>query len=782
MKIIHSLYLVILTLSIACLSYSQSVTGYLSDPTGENLPGGNVYILSTNTGTSTNLDGFYTLILAPGTHQIVFSYMGYQNDTITFILNPGKTIRKDVILKESPLQFESVNVYAEKYNSAEMIILTAIERKNEYLSKIKNYVYDAYIKTVFLVQKDSINVIGGITEVQSVGYFQLPDKFQEIVLAKKQTANFSDFFNVFTTGRIISTLDDIIHIDELAVISPLNTNTLDYYNFEMIDTTFFNSKRVFQISVKPKKENLPLFEGEISIIDKIFTIIKVHLWGKERIKATIKSDVEIYQSFREFENYFWLPVQSNLFFNLDMGLPGVKKLGIKQYGQLTNYVLNDVNFEHKFSNKIIKHSDDYSLENDSLWKSRQGLSLSEDEKQAYKSLDSLMATKNFIVKALLELPNLYISIKKMPATKISDFYRFNRVEGSYAGIGFDSKEYINRYNFKLIFGYGFSDKKTNYSFETGIEIIPDVFTLLGGYKKSITFLDPHYDYHRLDISFQGLILRNDYADYYYSKGWYIGGTLQLSQNFKASGTYTKHEDSNAFTTNDYSVFGNRDLRNDVQVSSGKFNELTLSLNYDNRKYRDFGWGNIQDNSRNFLRIQLDGVWAPRDWNSDIWFSQVNLALISYNKIPPFFNISFSFLGGYLDNNSMIQRRFHLPGSYGSFTNPRMFRTLRNDNYVGKYYLCFFLENNFKNTLFNLLSVPFFKQSKYDLYLFGNFGWMNNIEWENSQGVESIKNIPFSEIGFGLGNILLFLRLDFAWRISHRTRNNFSFRITSSLNY
>jgi len=777
MKISYSILLI-----LCSTVYSQSISGYLKDVDGSKLPSGNVYILGTNRGTATNTDGYYSIFLSPGTHKIVFSYLGYQNDTLVVTINSNNNIVKNVILQPSSIQLDFVSVYAEKYNSAEMIILNAIERKNEYLSKIKNYEYDAYNKTVFRIPKDSIHNIGGITEVQSKGFFEFPDKFQEIVVAKKQTANFSDLFNIFTTGRIISVLNDVIHIDELAVISPLSTNALEYYDFKMIDTTYFNSKRVYHISIKPKKENIPLFEGDIKIVDKIFTVIEIHLWGVERIKATIKSDVEIYQSFREFENYFWLPVQANLFYRLDMGLPGIKKLHIKQYGQLTNYVLNDPNFKHKFSSIIVKQADNNLTENDSVWNSQNALPLTQDEKNAYRSLDSLMKTKNLIIKTLLKLPAYYISLKQLPVTEFSDFYRFNRVEGNYLGVGFDSKQLLDKMNFNLILGHGFGNKKTIYSFDSRFQIGSSFFSLFAGYKNVTQFLDPYYQYNKLDLTFQGLVLRNDYADYYYSKLGYVGLDLQLSQNLNGNISYSKHKDSNARLSDSYSIFGKKNLRNDVLIKEGDFNEIAISLDFDNRKYRDFGWGDILDNSRDFLRLRLNANWAPKNWNNDISFSQLNFVFNIYKRIPPYFNVNFSLLSGYLDNISIIQRRFHLPGSYGSYTNPRMFRTLRNDIYVGKYYLCFFIENNFKNTIFNLLSIPFFKQSKYDLYIFGNLGWMNNVKWENNQNVETIRNIPYSEIGFGIGNILLYLRMDFAWKISHRGYNNFNFKITSNLNY
>jgi hypothetical protein len=61
------------------------ITGKVLDKsTGEPLPGVNIIIKGTSYGTSTNLDGEYTILnIQPGKYDITFGFIGYTPLTIT---------------------------------------------------------------------------------------------------------------------------------------------------------------------------------------------------------------------------------------------------------------------------------------------------------------------------------------------------------------------------------------------------------------------------------------------------------------------------------------------------------------------------------------------------------------------------------------------------------------------------------------------------------------------------------------------------------------------------
>jgi hypothetical protein len=262
----------------------------------------NVYVPGGNNGTISNSDGYYQLRLSAGEHEIVFSYIGFLNDTLRVRLKAGQVLRKSVVLQEHALQGSTIIVFAKQYNDAEEIVAQTIENKKRYLSSIQNYEYEAYQKTVIRVDtKRQKRRIGGILETKSIGYFAQPDHFQEVVLASRQSKNFSQLTNVLAVGRIPNLLEESLTFDEMRVLSPLSSKALDYYDYAMRDTTFLNNQMVFNIRFKPKNSSLPLFSGTMSIVDGVFAVIACELNGGKRIVTKLRDQIHIVQKFRSFE-------------------------------------------------------------------------------------------------------------------------------------------------------------------------------------------------------------------------------------------------------------------------------------------------------------------------------------------------------------------------------------------------------------------------------------------------------------------------------------------------
>ena len=71
----------LLLLTSQVFAQVQKISGALTDSSGEPLIGASVYVIGTNKGTSTDVDGKYT-IEAKGNDKIRFSYVGYKTKTV----------------------------------------------------------------------------------------------------------------------------------------------------------------------------------------------------------------------------------------------------------------------------------------------------------------------------------------------------------------------------------------------------------------------------------------------------------------------------------------------------------------------------------------------------------------------------------------------------------------------------------------------------------------------------------------------------------------------------
>jgi hypothetical protein len=102
-----SLLFALLTCSIQAQTYTLS--GYVRDSAnGEELIGASVVAEKSRQGTVTNNYGFYNLSLPAGTHNIVFSYIGYQTVSKTVVMNGNKSL--NISLFEGAVELQAVEV------------------------------------------------------------------------------------------------------------------------------------------------------------------------------------------------------------------------------------------------------------------------------------------------------------------------------------------------------------------------------------------------------------------------------------------------------------------------------------------------------------------------------------------------------------------------------------------------------------------------------------------------------------------------------------------------
>ncbi|MGM0532709.1 MAG: SusC/RagA family TonB-linked outer membrane protein, partial [Bacteroidota bacterium] len=84
MKKTMRLFFVLFFMTIPLMVFGQerTVTGTVTDSEGSPLPGVTVLVEGTNDGTVTNSDGFFEISLAEGQNNLVFSFIGFQSETV----------------------------------------------------------------------------------------------------------------------------------------------------------------------------------------------------------------------------------------------------------------------------------------------------------------------------------------------------------------------------------------------------------------------------------------------------------------------------------------------------------------------------------------------------------------------------------------------------------------------------------------------------------------------------------------------------------------------------
>ena len=371
-------------------------------------------------------------------------------------------------------------------------------------------------------------------------------------------------------------------------------------------------------------------------------------------------------------------------------------------------------------------------------------------------------------------------------TGFYDFYHFNRVEGNYFGLGFDSKRKFDNSRLRLNIGHGIEDDRFKYRFWLQNNFFNDKFFIRTQFYKRLAFLDHFYRYNWSDITWQTLLTKNDYADYFYEKGARLALEYKLFRHLKLGIEYAWNDHQIAPNQIEWHPFEDKKTyRPAVNIDEGTIKSIELTMVSDNLKYFDYGWLQTPDLSQDFFDMNFSFLRSAKKYlNSDFNFNRYHLFVNSFKQFPPYVHFYTRLSSGYLTTNKPVQHWFHLAGAYGSFGNPILFRTIKSDEFLGDRYLAVSLENNFKNTIYSMLHLPFIKNTKLDFIIFSNFGWIHNkkvhLDSESVFNKIEIGKEPLTEIGCSVGNIFTFFRVDFTWRTNYKTRDDFNINLTSRI--
>jgi hypothetical protein len=148
MNSVKSYSIMIIILISSSISLSQPANNILKGKiidvkTGEPLIGVNVYVNNSTTGTTTNKNGLYEMMLSDGRYEIVASIIGFETDS-KFINIKNKIERRlDFALKEKTYELKQVSVegeFSQEWYKMLKLFKTYFLGQNEFstLCKIKN--------------------------------------------------------------------------------------------------------------------------------------------------------------------------------------------------------------------------------------------------------------------------------------------------------------------------------------------------------------------------------------------------------------------------------------------------------------------------------------------------------------------------------------------------------------------------------------------------------------------------------------------------------------------
>jgi len=785
----------IIFLSIHSFAQQLIIKGNITDAqTNQPLSFANIRVESTTLGTSANILGNYELKIPDGNYKLVASFIGYYSDTLE-IKSASKDQEINFALNQTKIDLEEI-VINPGINPALEIIRKAIDKKKIRNSQLKSYEVEAYTKGIIRTTEDiaansnSVSVgfggndtteliIAGILENHSRNYFEQPDNFKSIVLARKQSANFPPTINTLTGGRLIQNFyENDVNFLGRDLPGPIADNALDYYYYRIENITSQNDNKIYNIHIEPDNSADPGFVGNIFIMDSSFDLIKVNLiLNRAANIGGVFDTVNIFQQFDKYDNIY-LPVDYRLF--VKANLLGMVRIGFELNTILFEYKINQQIPEEIFNKAIVTVLPEADKIDSTYWLTTPTIPNTTEEQEAYKRIDSLEnAPKAFWDD--FSFLNTRISLSKnISISAPLAFYHFSRVEGHALDFGvFVNDAFDQRFNSSLQLSYGFSDKKFKQDFSASY--------LIGKYR---TFKIDFSAFNKIKVLFGDsdnyseflstlvtLISKDEFRDYYYSRGFNFGFEGEVFPILKLRAGFSNKTDKSAFVNTDFSFFNKKKTyKTNPLIFPSRINSVNIGFDIDFRDYIEDGYFRRRTSlGRSFILFSGGVTFSNKNiFNSQLDFTTYEFKTYTYLRTFKSASLNLNLYARYTDGSTAYQDLYSLPGNIDIAFNSQTFRTLNLNEIVGDRIITLNFTHDFRDEIFRFLNIPGLKNSEILLSFIFNSAIADVTEKTKLISPHTLKTFkhPFYEAGFGIGQGILPFKLEFMWKLNYRDGNNF----------
>jgi len=727
---------------------------------GEAVVAVNIRIMGTSFGTVTNSMGFYNLGIAQGKQTVIFSSIGYQPETLR--VNVSSNTTQNIKLVESPIRVPEVVVSAE--DPAIEIIRKAIANKRKWMDKLQTCSFDAFTRQVLR----SDTGIASITESYSTAYMKTGDTLREVIKQKRQTQNIESADNAAAVRGIVNFNEDRIGLFRVNVndnsnayifVGPTAPDALEYYDYKLLGTSTANGVEIYKIAMTPKSRTTPLFNGTITIADETFAVMGVDVTPNETFAIPFIKDISLQykQQFSLYSDLFWLPTDIRITGGFNVSFVGftLPKIDIEQTSSIYNYNIN-IAIPDSVMKKPRLVVDSSSIVFDStFWKQNDVLPLTIEEQQAYATLDSTQTLeKKFQPKGPLT------ALGSDDAGSILQYIdgRFNRVEGFYFGGKYEIDSLPYNTTARASLGYGFSDTTVGYNI--GATIFANTKRTLGfGFDlfQHVAHIPNDEYYGHLFNSLTSLIDKNDYNDYYMTKGWRAFTVYKPIRTLSAELSYGIEQQSSMSNNSDYTFFAkSKVFRANPFISDGTLNSIKLGIRLG---AEPIPLGLISQNRLGFDIEHSSPSFTGGDFDFTRYHAMLEWNMNTFGRnllFPP--RLSLKLSAGTSSGSLPLQRAFVIDSRSSGYAPFGVLHGSGVKEFSGDRYVMLNIEHNFRSVPFLAMNIPFLYKNSIELITFASVAQTWN-------GSTSLIDGWYTEAGIGINRIFDVIRADFTYRFT-----------------
>jgi hypothetical protein len=408
------------------LLYGQAFEGYVLDENSNPIPYAKVWVKNfTNVSTITNIDGYYKVPLQqPGNYQVIYSSLGYEDQTFDVIIKNMETVRQDVYLKENINQLQTVEIEEKKKNVGYEIVKNVMARKKELAEPASAYTVNVYIKgsetfdvkqknkNKATVEEDEDNDLPkdsfeeeekalkeleeanrlNLIETYVTVHFKFPNKLKEIKTAQSKVGRPQQIYlmhSPITLDAYFNFYNGLLFKDRLhetPIVSPLHASGILSYKYKLKEIITEGQDTIYRVEVSPRSVGTSTLEGSL--------YIKKHEWVLTKVDLAMhKGNLRTYDDFRIIQEYDnnnidgkWLVTKQTFIYQTKYGKETVKGQTDVVY---SNYNLKPEFGEKYFNNEVGITKDDAYKKDSTYWEQIRPVKLTKEEQRKKYIQDSV---------------------------------------------------------------------------------------------------------------------------------------------------------------------------------------------------------------------------------------------------------------------------------------------------------------------------------------------------------------------------------------------------------
>lgn len=491
--------LIIIISAVTANAQVFSVKGTVMDSvTKQKLAFVNIIINDDGTlGTTTDIDGNFSISSKKDIKSLTFSYVGYQKKHVL-----AEDLSKKILLSPISYQLQEV-VFKAGENPAHRIIDSVVKnRKRNNPEMLDYYSYTIYDRMVFTVDTtevtDSVfmdfgklwreNDLMVMETVSEIFHKKSHKNKREIKANKVSGLKNPQYFYVLDGMQSFHFYDDFITVYEKNYVNPITPGSKSRYFFGLESTMpTAEGDTLYIISFKPRRNaTFDALKGVMTVTSDGWAVVNVKA---EAADKTNTLDVKIQQLYSKINDSVWFPVQLNtdiIFVRMlaqdhaimiGTGTPENNNTSLNGIGK--SYI-SDINITEPIDNKKFGSTDidlaeDSGMKDENYWKYYRNDSINERISNTYKVIDTIVEDMveeiGIDFDQILNTTNTILKDGAIPWGKVniglSDILKYNIGNKLYLGLGVKTNEKLSKHiRFGGYIGYWFGPKHGN----TGADI------------------------------------------------------------------------------------------------------------------------------------------------------------------------------------------------------------------------------------------------------------------------------------------------------------------------